>query len=284
MLSEFQKRFMKIVSWVPLILIILLSPPVFAEEVLRLGGTGSALGSMQEVAKAFEKANQGIKVMLILPSLGTSGGIKAVSKGAIDLGLSSRPLKEEEAKLGSKAILFSRSPLVFVTRLDVAVTGLSTKEIIKIYRAETLTWRDGKRIRPIMRPKTETDFLLVKQISPEVSQALDIALSKEGLPMAMTDQDCLEMLEKTPGGFAVSTMGQIISEKRPLKILAFNGVTPSIKTIADGSYPLFRELYLLTKTEPSGPVRKFIDFAGSSPGRKIMEEAGNLVLMGQIKG
>jgi phosphate transport system substrate-binding protein len=79
-------------------------------------------------------------------------------------------------------------------------------------------------------------------------------------------------------------MGQIISEKRTLKILSFNGVTPSLKTLADGSYPLFRELYFVTKTESSGPVRKFIDFSGSSSGRSIMEEVGTLVTMGRIKG
>jgi phosphate transport system substrate-binding protein len=135
-----------------------------------------------------------------------------------------------------------------------------------------------------MRPKTETDIILVKKISSEVANAVEIAFNKVGLPMAMTDQDCLDMLEKTSGGFVISTMGQIISEKRTLKILSFNGVTPSLKTLADGSYPLFRELYFVTKTESSGPVRKFIDFSGSSSGRSIMEEVGTLVTMGRIKG
>ena len=262
----------------------ILSRPAIAEEVLKIGGTGYALGSMELVAKGFEKANQNVKVMVIFPSLGSGGGIKAVAKGVIDIGLSSRSLREEELKLGLSSIKTSKAPLVFVTRKDVPISGLSTGEITKIYRRETATWPDGTRIRLVLRSKAEIDILLVKKISPEMSHAVDTALTREGMLVAMTDQDCLDLLAKTPGGLALSTLTQLVTEKRPLKILSYNGVTPSIETLADGSYPLFRELYLMTKKEPSGLVRKFIDFVRSSPGRKILEEAGNLVIIGKSKG
>lgn len=239
---------------------------------------------MALVAKGFEKANQNVKVMVIFPSLGSGGGIKAVAKGLIDIGLSSRSLREEELKLGLSSIKTSKTPSVFVTRKDVPISGLSTGEIAKIYRRETATWPDGKRIRLVLRPKTEIDMLLVKKISPEMSHAVDTALTREGMLVAMTDQDCLDLLAKTPGGLAVSTLTQLVTEKHPLKILSFNGVTPSIETFVDGTYPLFRELYLITKKEPSGLVRKYIDFVRSSPGRKILEEAGNLVITGKFKG
>ena len=281
MLSKFPKIVNRVLLWILLMMGFILPPPAIAEEILKIGGTGFALGSMELVAKDFEKVNQGVKVKVIRPSLGSSGGIRAVSKGAIDIGLSSNPLKEEESKLGLIALELFKTSLVFVTKNDVPTSGLATGEIAKIYRGETSTWPDGKRIRLILRPKGEMDTLLLKKISSEMSHAIDTAHSTAGLAMAMTDQDCLDLLEKTPAGFGVSTLAQIVSEKRPLKILSFNGVKPSIKTLMDGSYPLFRELYLVTKTDSSGLVRKFIDFVQSSPGRKIMEGAGNLVIMGK---
>jgi len=284
MLSEFQKEVLRVSLLVLLITSFRLIPPAFAEEVLKIGGTGFALSSMELVAKGFEKSNQGIKVSVIFPSLGSSGGIKAVSKGAIHIGLSARPLKEEELKLGLSSIKSAKTPLVFVTREDVNISGLNTKEIAKIYRGETATWPDGKLIRLVLRPASETDILLVKKISTEMGQAVDTALSRKGMQIAMTDQDCLDFLEKASGGFAISTLAQLISEKRQLKILSFNGVPPSLKNLRDGSYPLFKELYLVTKTEPSILVRKFIDFVRSSQGRKILEESGNLSIIGQSGG
>jgi phosphate transport system substrate-binding protein len=281
MFPEYRKGFARVSLCLLLFPTIILSPPAFAEEALKIGGTGNALRSMEVVAKGYEKANQGIRVKVIFPSLGTTGGIRAVAQGAIDAGLSSRPLMEEELKLGLTALRLSKTPSVFVTRRDVNISGLSAGEIAKIYRGETATWPDGKRIRLVLRPKGETDTFIVKKISPEMSQAVDTALSKDGLAIAVTDQDCLDLLEKTPGGFGVSTLAQIVSEERPLKILSFDGVMPSIKTLTDGSYPLFRELYLVTKAERSGAVRKFIAFVQSPPGTRIMAGAGNLVMIGK---
>ncbi len=172
---------------------------------------------------------------------------------------------------------YARTPFIFVAKKDVTISGLNTAETVRIFRGDTKTWPDGKRVRLIVRPSTELDTLLVKQISPEMSNAVDIALSHKGYLMAMTDQDCLDLIEKTPGGLGFATLTQVLSEKRQLKVLLFNGLRPSSKALADGSYPFYKTLYFVTKTEPSVWVRKFIDFVRSPEGRKVLEETGNLV-------
>lgn len=284
MATEFYKKFKGILLLLPLITSFILSSAAFAEEALKMGGTGCAQGSMELVAKAFGKSNPGTKVEMILQSLGSGGGIKAVSKGAIDIGLSARLINDEEKKMGLSAIEYAKTPLIFVTKKDVKISGLSTGELVKIFGGATATWPGGERIRLVLRPATETDILLVRKISSEMSKAVDTALSRQGMAIAMTDRECADIIEKAPGGFGIITLTQIISEKRPFKILSFNGLTPSPKALKDGSYPLFKSLYLITKTEPSVWVRKFIDFVRSSEGRKILEESGNLVVIDRFGG
>lgn len=58
-------------------------------DTLRIGETGAALGGMEILGQAFEKQHPGTSVE-VLPSLGSSGGIKALLAGAVDLSAGSR--------------------------------------------------------------------------------------------------------------------------------------------------------------------------------------------------
>jgi phosphate transport system substrate-binding protein len=125
------------------------------------------------------------------------------------------------------------------------------------------------------------DILLIKKISPDMSKAVETALSRQGMTMALTDQDCVEMIGKNPGGFGVTTLTQILSEKHPLKILSFNGVIPSVQTLENRSYPIYKSLYLVTKSDLSGLASKYIAFVRSLYAKKILEESGNGVVLGK---
>lgn len=259
---------------------IIFSPQVSAAETLKIGGTGTALGSMKLLAAAFEKAHPDITVT-VLPSLGSTGGISAVAKGALDIGVISRTFKDEELSLGLQKIEYARTPLVPVTSAGMSISGLSSGEVEKIFRGEMQEWPDGTRIRLVLRPASESDTLSIKNISPEMNEAVDAALKRQGMLIALTDQDSADMIEKIPGSFGFSTLTQIISEKRRMKVLAYNGVLPGIRSLSDGSYPFFKALHLVVRKGPPALVRKFIDFVRSDEGRKILEESGNVVVFGK---
>ncbi|HEY5461142.1 MAG TPA: hypothetical protein VIJ89_05265 [Deferrimonas sp.] len=50
-----------------------LAPAVFAEETIRVSGTGAAIGGMKLLGEAFGKKHPGVKVN-VFSSLGSSGG------------------------------------------------------------------------------------------------------------------------------------------------------------------------------------------------------------------
>jgi len=250
---------------------------VLAGEEIKIGGAGSALGSMKLLAAGFEKKHPGVKVV-VLPSLGSIGGIKAVSKGALDIGIIGRPLNDEELKLGLSVIEYSKTPIVFITKKNIIVSDISTQELIKIYKGDTQTWPDGERIRLILRQPAESNAIFVKRISPEMSKAMDIAMSRTWRVVALTDQETTDIIEKTPGAFGFCTLTQIISEKRDLKILSYNGQPPMIKNRVNESYTLFKSHAMVIKKEPSAIVKRFIDFTRSPEGERILRESGNTMI------
>lgn len=248
----------------------------YAEKQLKIGGVGSSLGTMKLLAAAFEKKHPGVKCT-ILSSLGTSGSIKAVAKGAIDIGIGGRPMNMEEQKLGLHIINYAATPLVFVTREDNRKTDLSREELIRILTGEMQSWPDGQRIRMILRPATDSESIVLKTVSPEIGKALYSAMAHKVMQVTLTSQECADSAERVPGSLAYSTLTLLKTEKRKLKILSFNGISPDLKTIADGAYPFTERLYLITKGNPSGIIKQFVDFVLSADGGNILKQTGNLV-------
>ncbi len=275
MFYRFWKKSLKILCSIIVTYILTLPAAGFAEEYLIIAGTGSALASINILGQAFEKSHPGIKVK-ILPSFGSTGGIKAVAKNAIHIGLSSKVLNDKERRLGLFVIEYAKSPLIFVVNRNVPISNITSDDIVKIYNGDKTIWPDGQRIRLPLRQKNETDVMLVKMISPQISKALDAAMSRPGMMTVLTDQDNADMIEKVPGGFGVCTLTQVISEKRCLKILSYNGVIPNIENLVSGSYPLSKSFSTVTQKNMSEPVRRFLAFMRSSHGKKILEESGLL--------
>ena len=253
-------------------------PPssALAAEVIKIGGTGCGLGIMKKLGEAFEKKYRGTKVQVV-PSLGSKGGIKAVAKDAVDIGISSRPLEDDEKRYGLAVIEFARTPFIIVTNKSDRVSNLSTEDLVKIYAGRINTWPDGRRIRPVLRPEGDIDTSLIRQMSPEMDKAVTAEMSREGMLTAITDQDATSTVMKTPGGLGFSTLGQVISEKLPLNIVRLNGVFPTTEALSNGSYKIDKPLLFLTRPAPPAKVRDFLHFVDSPAGMRILKESRYLV-------
>lgn len=254
---------------------LLLAAPARGAEVLKVTGTGSALGAIARVARAYERATPGATVRL-LPSLGTSGSIKAVAVGAIDLGLAGRPLTEQERALGLTAVPVARSPFVFAAGPKSGVTAIGMRELVRIYAGEQRAWPAGERVRPILRPAGDTDTLYLRSLSPELAAAYDAALARPGMLVGATNQDSDELAERTPGSLAVTTVAQLVTEPRELTPLAWEGVAPTLANLAAGRYPLWKPFHAIVQARAPAHVRRFLDFVASPEARKILMEAGCL--------
>ena len=129
-----------------------------------------------------------------------------------------------------------------------------------------------------MRPAGEADIKLLRNISAEVKTAVMKATNREELFVAMNDQDNAEALETTPGSFGLTTLAQIISEERKIKLLTFDGKFGTIEGLKNKTYPFFKRLYYITQQDPTPQVKAFIDFLRSPAGQSILAESGHLTV------
>jgi phosphate transport system substrate-binding protein len=253
------------------------APGAGAAEVLRISGTGTALGSLRELVPGFERLNPGVIVKL-LPSVGSGGAIRAVSEGALDIGVSGRALLPGERSSGLVELPYARTPFVFAAGPRVAATGLTAAQLARIYRGELTSWENGERIRLVLRPHADVDTMFIRAISPELDAAMEQALGREGLLLAATNQDCDELLARTPGSLGPTTLSQLLTEAQVLRPLAWEGVVPSVRALASGAYPLAKTLRLVLPSRPTRGALRFLAWLRSPAGRELLERTGNLPL------
>lgn len=245
-------------------------------EPIRVGGTGSALGTMKILGEAFARQNASKIELTLMPNLGSSGALRALQAGAIDIALLSRPLSEAQHAAGLVAFEYGRSPFVLVSSKP-GIGNLTPAALADLLGGRTLTWSDGQPVRLVLRPKTDVDSKLLASLSQGIAEALTIASRRQGMVIAATDQEAADHAERLPGSLAVSTLALIVSERRKLNVLSFDGVPPSVAALADGSYRYFKSLAMVTQGAPSGAALQFIEFVRSPQGCAILEANGHLV-------
>ena len=253
-----------------------------AADTIRINGSGSAIDMMKPLIKAYGKTNRNVRIVMEKP-LGSSGAVKALLAGALDLAVVSRDLKPEETAQGAVLRRYGKTPLVIVTEKNVRTPGLTTSMLEDIYTGKTGTWQNGKKIRLVLRPLADMDTHILRTLSPGMDSAITAAHARPGMIIAVTDPESYAAISKTPGGIGATGMNSIVSEKLPLTILSLNDVTPSLKTLASGAYPLAKEISFVTASKTPPAVRKLIGFIFSAQGRAIAEKAGVLVTAGSAE-
>lgn len=248
---------------------------VQAQEI-KIGGTGASLGAMQVLAHAYAKTQPDAKIT-VLPSMGSGGGIKAVLAGAIQIGVSSRPLSEAESKAGAVSIEYGRTPFVFATAAASKATGITTQNLIDFYAGKVDQWPDGTKLRLVLRPIGDSDSETIKAMSPAMRDAKSAAEQRKGMVFTVTDQETASSIEKIPGAVGPSTLALMLSEERALKALTLDGVVPSAENIANGSYPLLKQLLIVTGPKTTPEAQAFVSFVRSGAGQEILKQTGHWV-------
>lgn len=243
-----------------------------AEDPLRIGGTGMALAAMRQIGDSLRTTAPGIRVD-VLPSLGTPGGLRALSARAIDIAVTGRILTAEERATGLVEAGCATTPLLFVSS-HPAPAGIRLADLPNLYAHPSPAWPDGVALKIVLRSRAGSENGYLVAVVPAMAQALELAYARSGVPIATTDQENAEIAVHTAGSFALITLLQLRAERLDLRPVAVDGAAPVSAVVADKTYPMSANICLVLPAVPRPDAAAFVAHARSETGRTLVGSLG----------
>ena len=243
----------------------------FGGEIVYIGSSTIGGTVLPKLAKDFS-AKTGIKFDTIkIP--GSGEGIKALLEGETKLAGISRNIKNSERKKGLRFFIIAYDAIGVVVNKDNPVKNLTKEQIKKIFAGEITNWKDvGGEDMPI---KTTTEILTAKRATQIVFTELVFETKKlvgtYGPNNTEVDKpvDEVAFVAKNKGAIAATSM--VFFKNNPnVHSISVEGIEPTEKNIANGSYPISRPLELVTKKDIDEDHLKFLNYVYSQEAQKYI--------------
>ena len=232
------------------------------------GGSTSVEKVIGALSEAFMEANPGVDVTY--DPTGSSAGVTGAADGTLDIGLSSRALKEEEISKGLKETTFALDGIAIVVNTENTATDLSLEQIAKLATGEITNWSEvGGPDAPVVLIGREagsgTRDGFESIVGVEDKCAYEQELTSTGAVLAG--------VAANPNAFGYVSLASVDDN---VKMVTVDGVTASEETVKDGSYKIQRPFVFATKEgeELSAQAQAFYDFALSEEAAELIAAAG----------
>lgn len=214
---------------------------------LLIAGSGAALAPLARLLERYHRLEKGARLRLAA-SIGTSGALRALRDGEIDLGLSARPLRPEELS-GLRHLPLARISLIFAASPRTVLPSQDGLQLARaIYTGELRRWPDGRPIVPLVRQVDDATMQVLATADRPLGEALRLARKRVGAIVCYSDQQMRSALLTIPGAFGFLDAGTIALGSLPL-------VRP-----APGMLAVQLELGLLHRASLPRELERFIAF------------------------
>jgi phosphate transport system substrate-binding protein len=253
--------------------------PATEKSNITVKGSDTMVILGQRWAEAYMKANPGTTVQVTGGGSGT--GIAALINGSTDVCQSSRPMKDKEkedvqAKRNAPAVetKVALDALAVYVNDKSPLQEISLPALSKIYLGETKDWKEvGGKTHNIVLYGRENNSGTYGYFKEHVLANKDFAPSTQTLAGTSAVVNAVKGDEYGIGYGGIAYLEGI----KALKVKKDDttpAVAPSLQTAQDGTYPISRFLYFYTAGQPTGTVKKFIDWVKSDEGQKIISDTG----------
>lgn len=236
--------------------------------IIRIAGGTAHIPIMREVAKLIMTYNPDIQITIA--GGGSGVGIKQVGEGLIDIGNSGREPTETEVKNYSlKVFKWAIDGVGVIVNPNNQVKSLTKAQIKDIFAGKINNWKEVGGIDKPINVYTRDEPSGTREVFWE--KALDKGEIVKKAIVVISNGAMKSAISQDPYGIGYVSVGHIDQTVAPV---AIDEIFPTIQTVKEGKYKVSRGLYSCTKGEPTGLVKKFIDYLFTQEGQKIVEKNG----------
>ncbi|NET46862.1 substrate-binding domain-containing protein [Okeania sp. SIO2B3] len=243
-------------------------------EKIKVGGSSEGYSVLEVLAEAHK--NDSIEITF-MPSSQSSGGIRGVKDGLIDIGVISKQLTAAETSDKIKYIpIVKNLQFLIINEKVTGVKNLSTKQIQDIYSGTISNWKElgGPDAEIILLdiPEDETE----KQILRKHHLGENLQITPKAIIFQEDDQ-VIKSIASTP--YSISLVAKSLElEEFAIEILNIDNVIPNKANIQNGKYKMTQTIGIVISSQPNSVTQKFVDFIFTQEAKQKLELAGYIVL------
>lgn len=240
-----------------------------------LNGTISLAGStsMEKLCEALSESfmEKYPNITVTVEYTGSGAGLESLAAGSIDIGNSSRHLKDEEAATGAVENVVAIDGIAVIVDKENSVTDISAEDLAKIYKGEITNWSElggeDEAIVVIGREAgsgTRDAFEELLEVADECAYAQELD-STGGV---------LAKVASTPGSIGYVSL-DVVDDT--VTAVALDGVASTEENILAGDYLLSRPFVMATMGEVSEQnelVQTWFDYVHSEDGQNVISSIG----------
>ena len=260
------------------------------EEKVTIQNAGS--DTMVNLAQAWAESYASLeqKISVEVSGGGSGTGIAALINGTVDIANCSRSMKPSEIE---KAVQNTgKEPKEFIVGFDALAVyvhkenpleKISLQQLADIYgeQGQMTTWSKldiqyaackSDEIIRVSRQSNSGTYVYFREAI--LGKTGDFKLGSRDLHGS---KDVVELVANTPCAIGYSGMGYVTDHVKMLKVSKKDGeqaAGPSVENTLNGTYPIARPLYIYSLGEPSGDIKKYLDWILSEAGQSIVSKSG----------
>ena len=263
-----------------------------AEAATSIQDTGSDTLLNLALAWAERYMSENPQVRISVTGGGSGTGIASLVNGTIQIANASREMSAEELAEAKKNNI---TPVKFTVALDgIAVVanpgnlvqGLTLQQLSDMYTGNITRWENvGGRSGPVVLLSRESNsgtyvYFLEQVIRMGNSKSKSL-FSPRTLLMP-SSQGISAEVEQNPNAIGYDGLGYVTPAQKMIAVArtaAGPYVLPSVRTVLDRSYPVSRPLFMYTAGQPTGAVKKYLEWV-MGDGQKLVRDVGFVPLAG----
>lgn len=252
---------------------------LFSQEKITVKGSDTMVILAQRWAERYMAANKDVVIQVTGGGSGT--GISALINGTTDICNASRPMKPSERdklkqRFGTRGIEIkcAQDGLSIYVNEANPVKELSLTQIKDIYTGKITDWKDvgGGEGRIVLYSRENNSGTYV-YFKDNVLQGEDFSATAQNMPGTASVVNAVAM-DRNGIGYGGAAYGKGIKEVNVKKDANSPAYAPTKETIASGTYPITRYLFMYVKNRPTGFMKEYIDWILGDHGQAIVNEVG----------